>query len=69
MDSMSTPPTSPMSGHPHRASIANALRTPRSSSRLSLGGRAGSSRASDEDSKTAVKVGEYLAVDPYRLLR
>ncbi|KAH0294574.1 kinesin-domain-containing protein, partial [Aureobasidium sp. EXF-3399] len=56
MDSMSTPPTSPMSGHPHRASIASALRTPRSSSRLSLGGRRGSSRASDEDSKTAVKV-------------
>ncbi|CAD0027882.1 unnamed protein product [Aureobasidium pullulans] len=56
MDSMSTPPTSPMSGHPHRPSIANALRTPRSSSRLSLGGRAGGSRASDEDSKTAVKV-------------
>ncbi|THX57216.1 hypothetical protein D6D06_03859 [Aureobasidium pullulans] len=56
MDSMSTPPTSPMSGHPHRPSIANALRTPRSSSRLSLGGRAGGSCASDEDSKTAVKV-------------
>ncbi|KAI5246732.1 hypothetical protein E4T42_06208 [Aureobasidium subglaciale] len=56
MDSKSTPPTSPMSGHPHRPSIANVLRTPRSSSRLSLGGRLGSSRASDEDSKTAVKV-------------
>lgn len=64
MDSMSTPPTSPMSGHPHRASIASALRTPRSSSRLSLGGRRGSSRASDEDSKTAVKVGECSSVGP-----
>ncbi|KAG9660889.1 kinesin-domain-containing protein, partial [Aureobasidium melanogenum] len=56
MDSTSTPPTSPMSGHQHRVSLASALRTPRSSSRLSLGGRGGSSRASDEDSKTAVKV-------------
>ncbi|KAG9544025.1 kinesin-domain-containing protein, partial [Aureobasidium melanogenum] len=56
MDSTSTPPTSPMSGHQHRVSLASAVRAPRSSSRLSLGGRGGSSRASDEDSKTAVKV-------------
>lgn len=33
------------------------MRTPRSTSRMSVGSKHGGSRASDEDGKTAVKVG------------
>jgi hypothetical protein len=41
------------------------MRTPRSNSRLSMSSRQGGSRASDEDGKTAVKVGMcYLIPQP-----
>lgn len=50
-----SPPASP-TGAPPRP-ISAVMRTPRSSSRLSMSSRPGGSRASDEDGKTAVKVG------------
>lgn len=49
-----SPPASP--GIPTRPMSA-MIRPPRSTSRMSTGSRAGGSRASDEESKTAVKVG------------
>ncbi|CAI7584897.1 unnamed protein product [Penicillium glandicola] len=48
-----SPPASP--GAPPRP-ISAVMRTPRSTSRLSMSSRQGGSRASDEDGKTAVKV-------------
>lgn len=39
--------------------MSAVIRSPRSNSRMSTGSRPSGSRASDEDSKTAVKVGEY----------
>ncbi|GAB7346910.1 hypothetical protein MBLNU459_g1982t1 [Dothideomycetes sp. NU459] len=54
-----SPPTSPMGAQSRKQSISN-IRSPRSTSRLSVssrpGGGANGSRASDEESKTAVKV-------------
>lgn len=50
-----SPPASP-TGAPPRP-ISAVMRTPRSTSRLSMSSRQGGSRASDEDGKTAVKVG------------
>ncbi|KAJ5952100.1 uncharacterized protein N7479_010513 [Penicillium vulpinum] len=49
-----SPPASP-TGAPPRP-ISGVMRTPRSTSRLSMSSRQGGSRASDEDGKTAVKV-------------
>ncbi|KAJ5413034.1 hypothetical protein N7465_005339 [Penicillium sp. CMV-2018d] len=49
-----SPPASP-TGAPPRP-ISAVMRTPRSTSRLSMSSRQGGSRASDEDGKTAVKV-------------
>ncbi|CAI7674964.1 unnamed protein product [Penicillium palitans] len=49
-----SPPGSP-TGAPPRP-ISAVMRTPRSTSRLSMSSRQGGSRASDEDGKTAVKV-------------
>lgn len=49
-----SPPASPTA--PPRP-ISAVMRTPRSTSRLSMSSRQGGSRASDEDGKTAVKVG------------
>ncbi|KAJ5492176.1 hypothetical protein N7453_010273 [Penicillium expansum] len=51
---MTSPPASP-TGAPPRP-ISTVMRTPRSTSRLSMSSRQGGSRASDEDGKTAVKV-------------
>lgn len=53
-----SPPGSPPPGIPTRPMSA-VIRSPRSNSRMSTGSRPSGSRASDEDSKTAVKVGEY----------
>jgi hypothetical protein len=50
-----SPPGSP-TGAPPRP-INAVMRTPRSASRLSMSSRQGGIRASDEDGKTAVKVG------------
>jgi hypothetical protein len=50
-----TPPGSPL-GVPPRPMSA-MMRPPRSNSRMSMGSKQGGSRASDEDGKTAVKVG------------
>ena len=57
----STPPTSPSGGGFQRPMSAAYYRpnTNRSSSRLSMSSKHGGSRASDEDAKTAVKVGQY----------
>ncbi|KAJ5121462.1 uncharacterized protein N7515_009423 [Penicillium bovifimosum] len=49
-----SPPASP-TGTPARP-MSGIMRTPRSTSRLSMSSRQGGSRASDEDGKTAVKV-------------
>ncbi|KAJ5563421.1 hypothetical protein N7535_008585 [Penicillium sp. DV-2018c] len=49
-----SPPASP-TGAPARP-MSGLMRTPRSTSRLSMSSRQGGSRASDEDGKTAVKV-------------
>ncbi|KAJ5098639.1 hypothetical protein N7532_005640 [Penicillium argentinense] len=49
-----SPPASPTGATPRP--ISTVMRTPRSSSRLSMSSRQGGSRASDEDGKTAVKV-------------
>ncbi|KAJ5587471.1 uncharacterized protein N7459_003236 [Penicillium hispanicum] len=51
-----SPPASPTTG-PAPRPISAVMRTPRSSSRMSMSSRHGGSRASDEDGKTAVKVG------------
>lgn len=53
-----SPPGSP-TGAPPRP-ISAVMRTPRSTSRLSMSSRQGGSRASDEDGKTAVKVGMWI---------
>jgi hypothetical protein len=46
------------------------MRTPRSNSRMSMSSRHGGSRASDEDGKTAVKVGasSFQILPRFRLL-
>ncbi|KAF4764949.1 hypothetical protein N7455_004656 [Penicillium solitum] len=49
-----SPPGSPTGAAPRP--ISAVMRTPRSTSRLSMSSRQGGSRASDEDGKTAVKV-------------
>ncbi|KAJ5636031.1 uncharacterized protein N7484_009344 [Penicillium longicatenatum] len=49
-----SPPASPSGPAPRP--ISAVMRTPRSSSRMSMSSRQGGSRASDEDGKTAVKV-------------
>ncbi|KAJ6102756.1 hypothetical protein N7486_005183, partial [Penicillium sp. IBT 16267x] len=49
-----SPPASPSGPAPRP--ISAMMRTPRSSSRMSMSSRQGGSRASDEDGKTAVKV-------------
>lgn len=56
-----SPPGSPTGATPTRPMSA-IIRPPRSMSRMSTGSRPGGSRASDEESKTAVKVGtcDYL---------
>lgn len=55
---ITSPPGSPASGI--QRPMSAMMRPPRSSSRMSVSSRAGGgSRASDEDSKTAVKVGAY----------
>ena len=51
----SSPPTSPSVG-PQRPMSA-LIRPPRSNSRMSVSSRPGGSRASDDEGKTAVKVG------------
>lgn len=56
-----SPPASP-TGAPPRP-ISAVMRTPRSTSRLSMSSRQGGSRASDEDGKTAVKVGMWILWD------
>lgn len=56
-----SPPGSP-TGAPPRP-ISAVMRTPRSTSRLSMSSRQGGSRASDEDGKTAVKVGMWILCD------
>lgn len=53
-----SPPGSP-TGAPPRP-INAVMRTPRSASRLSMSSRQGGIRASDEDGKTAVKVGMWI---------
>lgn len=53
-----SPPASPTGASPR---VNAVMRTPRSNSRLSMNSKqGGGSRASDEDSKTAVKVGAFL---------
>ena len=53
-----SPPASPTGASPRFSAI---MRTPRSTSRLSMSSKHGAaSRASDEDTKTAVKVGALL---------
>lgn len=57
----SSPPASP-SGTLQR-SLSATLKMQRSSSRMSIGSKqGGGSRASDEDGKTAVKVGECITL-------
>lgn len=53
-----SPPASPTGPGPQRPYSA-LMRTPRSNSRLSMSSKHGGSRASDEDGKTAVKVGAF----------
>ncbi|KAL4943631.1 hypothetical protein BDV06DRAFT_133135 [Aspergillus oleicola] len=50
-----SPPASPTGPGPQRP-FSGLMRTPRSNSRLSMSSKHGGSRASDEDTKTAVKV-------------
>lgn len=58
LQTMATPPGSPPPGGATRPMSA-MVRPNRSSSRLSISSKPGGSRASDEESKTAVKVGMY----------
>ncbi|KAF8435541.1 P-loop containing nucleoside triphosphate hydrolase protein [Terfezia claveryi] len=53
---MASPPTSPIPSHTPPRPMSAMIRPARSASRLSMSSRPGGSRASDEDSKTAVKV-------------
>lgn len=50
-----SPPQSPTATRP----VSTIIRPPRSTSRMSISSRPGGSRASDEDGKTAVKVGMW----------
>lgn len=57
-----SPPGSPTGASPRLSAVT---RTPRSNSRLSMSSKhGGGSRASDEDTKTAVKVGLFLCPPP-----
>lgn len=59
----SSPPTSPL-GAPQRPT-STMFRSPRSTSRMSVSSKqGGGSRASDEDGRTSVKVGEYALGEP-----
>ncbi|OKL57471.1 hypothetical protein UA08_07207 [Talaromyces atroroseus] len=51
-----SPPGSPTGATPTARPMSAIIRPPRSMSRMSIGSRPGGSRASDEESKTAVKV-------------
>lgn len=58
----SSPPESPQVSLPRPAS-AMMKGVPRSNSRMSMSSKTGGSRASDEDGKTAVKVGKEVLMD------
>lgn len=62
----SSPPESPQVSL-HRPVSAMMKGAPRSNSRMSMSSKTGGSRASDEDGKTAVKVGMEVLIDFVRV--